>query len=152
MKLAEALTKVKDIKGKIAELHRLTTADSSFQLLDAGQVIPSIEPVLNQLSEVLEELRFLKTRIDAANVKHNLADKIHEMEQLRYAIKALEPLTRLKQETKSLQRLDYSSPPVPVMTVATFNVSDLTSKLDNMRKRVRELDLELQRLNWQVDV
>lgn len=152
MKLAEALTKVKDLKGKAASLQRDIQTDSQFQKLDADMEVPSIENLLVQLSEVLEELRTLKTRIDTANVKNGLADKIHEMEQLRSAIKSLEPLARVKAEVKSLQRVDYTSPAVPVVTVATFNVLNLNNQLEAHRRRVRELDLELQRLNWQVEV
>ena len=151
MKLAEALTKIKDLKGKVASLNLQINSDSTFQKLDELTEVPSVEGLLTELTEVLAELRSLKTKVDTANVKSGLADKIHEMEQLRYAIKTLEGLSRLKQETRSLTRLDYGTPPVPVTTVATFNVANLNSQLEVYRRRVRELDLELQRLNWQID-
>ena len=152
MKIAEALTKIKDLKGKSAKLHQTLMADATFQVIDSFIKAPDSEVTINELTQILEEIKNTKVKIDTANVKYGLTSKIKEMEQLRYAIKILEPLTFLKQETKKLERCDYDSPPSPVLTVATYNVSALTERVENMRNKVRQLDLELQRANWELDV
>jgi hypothetical protein len=150
MKLAEALTKIKDLKGKVANLQSTLLTDATFQVVEDDQEVPSVENELRELEEVLGELRSLKSKIDVANVINGLVDKIHQMEQLKMTIKSLEPLSRIKQEVKT--RDAYSSTPTITHTKATFNVESLKNVLDNHRRRVRELDLELQQLNWTVEV
>lgn len=150
MKLAEALTKVKDLKGKVSELQSQLQLDALFEVVDTSSPVPSLTETISELTQVLESLRQLKTKIDAANVKHGLADKIHEMEQLRYAVKALDELTKHKQEVKRIDR--YSQAQSVILTVATYNVSELTEQVGGMRDRIRQLDLDLQKSNWQVDV
>ena len=150
MKLAEALTKVKYLKGKVAGLQLQLQSDALFEVVDTSSPILILTETITELTQVLENLRQLKTRIDTANVKHGLADKIHEMEQLRYAVKVLDELTKHKQEVKKIDR--YSQTQSVILTVATYNVSELTGQVDTMRDRIRQLDLELQKTNWQVDV
>ena len=82
----------------------------------------------------------------------NMLDKINEMESLRSIISRLESLTSNKQDKVELKRVEYDSPPVSIHVLATYNVAGLTSELDAYRKRIRELDLELQQLNWQIDL
>jgi hypothetical protein len=150
MKVAEALTKIKDIKGKIISLQQTLLSDASFQVIEEGQEVPNIETELQELTMVMRELQDLKTKIYVANVKNNLINKIHEMEQLKITIKTLEPLSKMKQETK--MRDNYATVPNIIHTMATFNVESMKSVLDNHRRRLRELDLELQQLNWTVDI
>lgn len=152
MKLAEALTQIKDLKGKVAALTIEIQTENTFQRIDEEDVAPSIEDKFEELSNTLLAMRELKTRIDQANVEGGLADKIHEMEQLRYHIKALEPISKTKQEQKSLLHSYGDSAATRIITVATFDVAKLNERLNTCRARLRELDLELQRLNWEVEV
>ena len=79
-------------------------------------------------------------------------DKIHEMEQLRSLVSQLEGLAHQKQSTVSLRGGGYDGSPVKIEMVATYNVENLSVKLDDIRKRLRELDLALQRMNWEVSL
>ena len=74
------------------------------------------------------------------------------MESLRSLISRLGGLLYNKQTKTELKRVDYDTPPVPIKVFATYDVSQLEAKMDGYRKRIRELDLELQKMNWQIDL
>lgn len=152
MKLAEALVRIKDLKGKVAELSRVLQTDMFFEKIDDMQEVPSTEGVLVELEKVTETLADLKTRIAKTNAQHGLVDKINEMEQLRSLISQLDMLARQKQRVVNLRRVDYEGPAIQIATLATYDVAALAEKVQSFRSRVRELDLELQRLNWEVDL
>ena len=152
MKIAEALVRIKDIKGKLSELQRKIDADQLFERVQNDQMIPSIEGLLEDFLDVSEVLSVLKTRITKTNATHGLINKIHEMEKLRSIVSKLELLSRNKQEFVSLRHITYDQPAIPMSTFATYNVEDLIESLEAYRARIRELDLELQRLNWEVDL
>lgn len=150
MKIAEALVSIKDLKGKVAELQRNIQSDSTFEKLDENTAVPFIEEDIVELLRLTKELGELKSRVAVTNATHGITRKINEMEQLRSNISQLEGLTRVKQSHTRLQR--YLDRADKVEVVATFDVESMKNKVEAMRKRVRELDLELQKLNWQIDV
>lgn len=152
MKLAEALVRVKDLKGKFAELQQVVYSDATFEVVDPDMEIPSIEDQLNELVSVSEEIASMKSRITRTNAERGLSIKIHTMEHLRSCVSKLEDLTRHKQIRVNLRSIDYNSPAIKLATHATYNVAKWTETVNGYRARIRELDLELQRLNWEVDL
>lgn len=152
MKVAQALAQVKDLKGKINSVQNRINMDSMFKKVTPDQKVPSIEPLLDELVRLNNELRSLKVRIAKTNVKHGLTERIHEMEMLRYIVGALDSLARAKQEVTNLERIDYDGPAQAFTTYATYNVEELNMGLDENRARIRELDMELQQLNWSTDL
>lgn len=114
--------------------------------------VPSIEEQLSELVDVSLEIACLKSRIARTNAEHGLSIKIHTMEHLRSCVSKLEDLTRHKQVRVNLRAIDYNSPAVKLPRYATYNVAALTETVNGYRTRIRELDLELQRLNWEVDL
>jgi hypothetical protein len=153
MKLAEALVRIKDLKGKSAELQRVAYEDAIFEVVDDAIEIPSITGSLNNLVSISKEIASLKAKIARTNVVNGLVDKLHEMEHLRSLISKLEPLTRHKQLVVQLRMLNYNSDTsTKIPTHATYNVETWTKKLNEYRDRIRKLDLDLQRLNWEVDL
>ena len=114
--------------------------------------VPNIDNLIADLIELSEDLSVFKTRIAKTNARHGLTDKIHEMEALRSTISRLEPLARNKQQSVHLNRLSYDGPAVPVPTYATYDVETLVETVDGLRDRVRVLDMDLQRLNWEIDL
>lgn len=152
MKLAEALVQVKDLKGKVAELNRKIQNDALFEQVDKGQAIPDISLLIDELVRLARNLGELKTRVARTNAQHGLVDKINEMAQLRSLVAQLEGLSEQKQSRTQLRRIDYGEPHVKVQVHATYNVDELASQVVDMRSRIRKLDLELQRLNWEVDL
>lgn len=152
MKLAEALVRIKDLKGKFTELQRVLYSDQLFQVVDTEMEIPSIEDKLDELIDVSNEISKLKCRIAYTNASNGLTDKIHTMEHLRSCVGKLEELTHNKQVVVNLRSINYGEPAVKLPTHATYDVARLTRTVDTFRKQIRELDLELQRLNWEVDL
>jgi len=152
MKLAEALVRAKDLKGKLTSLHQELSMETQFEQVDKTQEVPNTQPLIDQMISVSEDLRALKTRIDLTNAKSGLADKIHEMEKLRYLVNTLNNLTSLKQEVTHLRRIDFDGPAQPVTTVTTFNVERLKLQLEVYQSSLRTLDLEVQKTNWQIDL
>jgi len=152
MKIAEALVHIKDMKGKLAELNREIMEEQTFEQVDASMEIPSVEQQLKDFVSLTKELASFKTRITKTNSKHGLTDKIHKMEALRSMVSRLEQLCRNKQVTVTLRRIDYEGPAVSISTHATYNVEQLTKEVNGARDQIRVLDLELQRLNWEIDL
>ncbi|KKM62750.1 hypothetical protein LCGC14_1518470 [marine sediment metagenome] len=152
MKLAEALVRIKDLKGKSAELQRVTYEDATFDIVDEDIEVPSIEESLTTLVTVSRETASLKSRIARTNATHGLTDKLHEMEHLRSLVSKLEPLTRNKQIVVNLRHINYNDTATKIPTHATYDVEAWTKKLNEYRDKIRQIDLDLQRLNWEVDL
>ena len=152
MKVAEALAQVKDLKGKISDVQTQIHTNYVFKKVTDLQEVPSINDLLDEFEQLNDALRKLKTRIAKTNVVNGLSTRLHEMEMLRYWVKGLEVLQHVKQETISLERVDYDGPAQPFTTYATFNVADLAAQLEEARLRIRKLDMELQQLNWSTDL
>ena len=114
---------------------------------------PSIEEILEDLVSVSKETASLKSRIARTNAAHGLTDKLHEMEHLRSLISKLEPLTRNKQITVQLRLLNFNSDvQTKFKTHAAYDVKHWTKKLNVYRNRIRQFDLNLQQLNWEIDL
>lgn len=152
MKVAEALAQVKDLKGKISDVQSRIHSNYVFKKVTELQEIPSINDLLDEFERLNNALRKLKTRIAKTNVEAGLSARLHEMEMLRYWVKGVEILENVKQETITLERVDYEGPAQPFTTYATYNVADLAAQLEEARLRIRKLDMELQQLNWSTDL
>lgn len=152
MKLAEALVRIKDLKGKSAELQRIVFEDSTFEVVDEDLEIPSIETPLQDLVLVSQETANLKSRIARTNAINGLTDKLHEMEHLRSIVSKTEALTRIKQVTVSLRHVGYNDAATKISTHATYDVERVKIWNNELRDKIRKLDLDLQRLNWEVDL
>lgn len=152
MKIAEALVRIKDLKGKFAELEKSFYNNTTFDLLDSEMEAPDLTPAIDDIIEVSENISKLKARVALTNVTHGLHNKIHEMEHLRSVVKRLGELTREKQSQVMLRTLNYGEATVKVTTVATYDVEKLIERVQGFRDRIREIDLELQRLNWEIDL
>ena len=152
MKIGQALAQVKDLKGKINVLKNRIVSESYFKKILDTQEVPSLELSFQEFYDLNKQLRVLKTRIAKTNVVHRLSEKIHEMEMLRFVVSSLNELTNCKQEVVQLERTSYDGPGQPITTYATFNVKELASLVKLKQSRIRELDMELQQLNWTIDL
>jgi len=146
------LIRIKDLKGKAAELQRVVSYEAVFEQIDENEVVPSIEDSLEELAAVSAELAILKSKIARTNVASGAVDKIHEMESLRSLVSKLEGLAQNKQTKTILKTINYGDQPVKVATHATYDVETWSKKVSELRDRIRELDVELQKLNWEVDL
>lgn len=152
MKVAEALAQVKDVKGKIRDIQNKISREAYFRKLIDEQEVPSSEELINEFKDFSIVLSTLKDRIAKTNVESGLILKIHEMERLRYVIAALDNFADAKKETITLERIDYDMPAKPFTTYATFDVDVMAAYVEDSRIRLRKLDMEVQQLNWTIDL
>lgn len=151
MKIAEALVRIKDLKGRCAELQRIIASDSKFDLIDDMEV-PSIQNEINEFEKLSREISNLKTQITKTNSEHGLTQMIHDMEHFRSCVSKFEPLTRNKQHSVELRTVGFGETAQKIHTHATYDVEVMKDTVDIYRENVRKLDLKLQRLNWEIDL
>lgn len=151
MKLAEALVHIKDLKGKIAEVSAKIDADCTFRKLLDSQDVPSIEEDIETLDVLVNELSTFKSRVAKTNAKYGLIYKMNEMDYLKFMVNNFDRLAKAKQERIDVEYggLDQRN---TVTTYATYDVVDMVERVDNMKSKIRQLDLELQKLNWEIDL
>jgi len=152
MKLAEALIKIKDIKGKLSEVQRKISTDAMFKKVDDNQEIPCVEKDIGTLYDLSEQLASFKARIAKTNAIRGLAGKIYEMDELKFLISTLEPYSTCKQTRIDLEYVGMGDRPIPIRTYATYDVEKLAKNVQQMRDNLRSIDIELQKLNWEVDL
>lgn len=152
MKLAEALIKIKDIKGKLSEVQRKISTDAMFKRVDVGQEVPCVEEDIDTLYDLSKQLASFKTRIAKTNAIRGLAEKIYAMDELKYLISALEPYSTCKQTRVDLEYVGMGERPIPMTTYATYDVNKLAKHVQTLRDSLRSIDIELQKLNWEVDL
>jgi hypothetical protein len=152
MKIAEALIKIKEVKGKLASLLVDISSEQYYEQLDVNEPIPNVDPLISDYCTISQQLADYKARINKTNIRHGLAQKIYRMEALRSTIKQFEGMTRAKQKTVRLHRVDYEGPATQLVTYTTYNVEELAARIDKARAEIREIDLDLQRQNWQLDL
>ena len=152
MKIAEGLARVKDLKGLISGTLEDLRGEMTVQVLDEAEDVPQNDVKIESLTALSGELSALKDRIARTNARHGLSAKIHEMESCKYLVKALDPLSKQKQSTTTLYRAGFGEPADKVKVVATYKVDEVSDQVLGLRKKIRDLDMELQKLNWQLDL
>ena len=152
MKLAEALTQQKDLKGKIAKAQTKLHQKLTVLKLTPDVPVPDNDALIKEITELSEKLANLKNRIAASNVKHGLAGKIYQLQEAEFLVTMLEPLTTTEQKTVEFHGGGYGQQQEKVDVHATFDVAKAKELHATQQKRLRELDLELQKQNWLIDL
>jgi len=152
MKIAEALVRIKDIKGKLASLLANISIEQNYEQIDVNEPVPNKDQEIEDFCFLTQDLADLKAKINKTNTEHGLTEKIYRMEALRSIIKQLEGMTHAKQRTVRLHRVDYTGPATQIYVYATYDVCKVLNRVENARLEIRALDLELQRLNWEIDL
>lgn len=152
MKIAEALTKGKDLKGKIAALQKTLSSKLTVTKFSEEQVIPEHDPLIADIVSLTEELAELKSRIVKTNVANGLIPTIHELQEAKFMVGLLDDLDGIEQETVSLQTAGIGNAPMKVKTLATFNVANAKALHQTFQTKLRSMDLELQKRNWEIDL
>lgn len=150
MKLAEALVERADIKVKLAEIQQRLVQNARTQEGEAPYEDP--DGILRELDTALSTYRSLIQRINRTNAATRLADgrtitdAIAERDVLLIEQRALDALI------KAVTQNDYRYSRSEIKMVATVNVSEQRKRLNTVSKNLREVDLIIQRANWDVDV
>ena len=145
MKLAEALILRSDLQKRIEQLRVRLNNNAKVQENDEPSENP--EELLNELDNNINQLRILIKQINRTNCVtvsngQTLADLIAERDTLTLKSNILRGFLNIAGQKVNL----YSTTEIKIMS--TVDVPALQKELDQLSKKIRETDTELQQANW----
>ena len=150
MKLAEALMERADLQKRLAQIKNRLSMNAKVQ---EGET-PAEEPaeLLKELDGSISQLERLITRINKTNADTAVADG-----QTLSSLLARRDCLRMKVETLRDFLSDASSTVMrgtrsEVVVRSTVSVAEMQRKVDELSKMLRELDLQIQSLNWTTEL
>jgi uncharacterized coiled-coil DUF342 family protein len=150
MKIAEALLLRADIQKKIASLRDRIVSNAVVQEGEKPHEKP--DELMKQAAGALAELEKLVTKIN----RTNLATKLADGRTLTDAIAHRDTLVAqhglyVAAIAGSKKEPDRYSPR-EIKWVATLPVAKLQKQVDDLAKKLRELNAEIQKANWKADL
>jgi hypothetical protein len=150
MKLAEALILRADVKKRIEELRERLRRNAKVQ--EGDRPVEQPEFLLQEFERSVAELEVLIRRVNATNAtvmfdsNHLISDAIAKREGFDLRIRALrEVIAEVSEAEWLLSRSEIKS-------VSTLDGAALQRQLDDLSRQRRELDTQLQAINWQVEL
>ena len=145
MKLAEALILRADLQKRIDQLRVRLNNNAKVQENDEPSEKP--EELLNELDNNINQLKILIKQINKTNCVtvsngQTLADLIAERDTLTLKSNILRGFLNIAGQKVNL----YSTTEIKIMS--TVDVPALQKELDQLSKKIRETDTELQQANW----
>jgi len=150
MRLAEALIERKSLTEKIAKLRQ--RLDENVLVQEGDRPTEQPESLIEELNTAIEQLEMLIKRINAANIAArlgdgmSLADAIVRRDMLRLRREAIEQAAN----SASLRQSRYSRSAVRL--VPTVNGAELHDRVDSLSRAWRELDAQIQAVNWATEL
>lgn len=149
MKLAEALSIRADLQKKISQL-KIRLKDSA-KVQEGDTPVENVADLEKELDECLTQLEELIYRINMTNVQtlHNgetLTRLIARKDILSMRVSLLRDV--LKYATEKEDRYSRNE----IRYVRTVDVNTLRKTIDGYSSQLRKLDLEIQSLNWTVEL
>ena len=150
MKLAEALLERKELKTKIENLRARAVQNALVQEGDTPAEVP-VE-LLREMDAAVEQLGVLIRRINATNNVTRLADgttvsdaivQRDMLELRRLALDVVLNKAAVRQDRYSRTEIKF---------VATVDVAELRREVDAVAQARRELDTQIQAINWTADL
>jgi len=145
MKLAEALILRSDLQKRIEQLRVRLNNNAKVQENDEPSENP--EELLNELDNNINQLKILIKQINRTNCVtvsngQTLANLIAERDTLTLKSNILRGFLNIAGQKVNL----YSTTEIKIMS--TVDVPALQKELDQLSKKIRETDTELQQANW----
>ena len=145
MKLAEALILRADLQKRIDQLRVRLNNNAKVQENDEPSENP--EELLNELDNNINQLKILIKQINKTNCVtvsngQTLADMIAERDTLTLKSNILRGFLNIAGQKVNL----YSTTEIKIMS--TVDVPALQKEVDQLSKKIRETDTELQQANW----
>lgn len=149
MKLAEALILRADCQKKIAQLRQRLSRVVKVQ--EGEQPAENPADLLAELESVTAELVILIKRINRTNSTtpfqgETLADALAERDVLMLKRNTSANLV----EEAAIRQDRYSRS--EVRFISTIDIAAIQRQVDNLSRNYRELDAQIQALNWQTDL
>lgn len=149
MKLAEALSLRAEMKTKTGQLALRLNQNAKVQ--EGEKPAENPYTLIEELDSVSDETEKLIKNINYTNCMTvengvSLTDMIAERDILKKKISVMRAF--LSRSGEVIDR--YSNKEIKVHS--TVDVAELQKKVDAMSKHLRELDMNIQRINWTVDL
>lgn len=150
MKLAEALMERADLQKRLAQVKNRLSMNAKVQ---EGET-PAEDPaaLLKELDGIIIQLERLITRINKTNADTAVADGetlstlLARRDCLRMKVETLRDF--LNAASATVMRGTRSE----VVVRSTVSVAELQRKLDELSRALRELDMQIQSLNWTTEL
>ena len=149
MKLAEALILRADCQKRIAQLQQRLLRSAKVQ--EGEQPAENPETLLTELDSAIAQLRTLIQRINQSNARTvfengTLSDALAERETLQMKRNIYSSLV----DAASIRQERYTRSEVKFLS--TVAIAQIQSQVDTLSRNYRELDAQIQALNWQTDL
>ncbi len=149
-KLGEALARRSELQTRIAEIRDRLRISALVQEGDSPPEDP--EPLLRELDEVAGELERLIASINRTNSVARLPSGTTLTQALarRDVLGVLHGSLKAVADATAQQQARYSRSEIRL--VRTFDVAAVRTRLDQLARERRELDIEIQTANWTVEL
>lgn len=150
MKLAELLIERHDLLDLISGLERRIENNLRIQEGDTPDENP--DELLLEITKALDKLTLIKTKIDTVNsttkITENMVlnDLIIKQQNLKKKHRIINDII----EKASSRQRRYSNSEIKEIIV--IDMKKYLKEMDGLAKEIRELDVQLQKLNWEIDV
>ena len=146
MKLAEALILRADLQKRIEQLRIRLNNNAKVQENDTPTEDP--KSLMTELDNFIEQLTLLINKTNSVTLSNGvtLTDMIAERDSL--TLKANIMRTFLQYASQKVEL--YSNKEIKILS--TVDVPTLQKDLDELSKKIREIDTELQQANWLTDL
>lgn len=149
MKLAEALSERARLQTKISELNQRINDSSIIQ--EGDEPIEDIQALFDELSANYSELETYIFRINNTNLNaivegESITKMLSRRDVLSSKVRTLQDI--LSHCSTSNNRYSRNE----IKYICTIDVAKLRKELDLNAKKLRELDLKIQSLNWTIDL
>ncbi|WP_301098167.1 DIP1984 family protein [Otariodibacter sp.] len=150
MKLAEALIERADLQRRLLQLNQRLQQNAQYQ---EGEK-PTEDPneLLLEYSAVAEKLKQLIVKINLANNSIQLANGLAMVEALaeRDLLKAKHSMLINLADAAMPEQTRYSRS--EIKSLSAVNVKEIRKQADDVAKKHRELDTQIQQANWLNDI
>lgn len=149
MKLATALSERADIQRRISELQSRLNNNAKVQEGDEPAEDPKL--LLKELDALLERLELLIAKINLTNSATCWEDKtMTELLARRDCLSKRLAVLRSFLDNSSARVERYSKTEIRILS--TVDVAKLQKQVDKQSKELRELDEQIQSLNWTTEL
>jgi hypothetical protein len=152
MKLAEALLQRSDAQRRVDQLRDRVTANARYQ--EGEEPIEDAAELLRQAVDTLTALESLVVRINLTNARTTLADGSTMTAALarRETLRATHALLANASDAARGASGGYRQLRSELRMFSALPVAELRDRADAVAQDLRELDVEIQKTNWEAEL
>lgn len=149
MKLASALSERADLQRRLSEL--TSRLNNNAKVQEGEEPAENPQELLKEMDALLERLEWLMTRINLTNSRTLSGKKtVTELLARRDSLSKRVAMMRSFLDAASTKVDRYSQKEIRILS--TVKVSTLQKQVDTASRELRELDEQLQALNWTTEL